>query len=604
MKYCSNCGNKFNETDKFCSNCGKSRSNLQAGVNESIDLPLTSLNIYENIKNRNESLALNSQDIILKASIFRNDFYKCGFINKEGNWVIQPLYDDLGNFDDQDYCSAQLNEKWGFINRQGNWVIQPIFDSFYSFDDKEYCKTQLNEKWGFINRQGNWVIQPLFDSLTSFDLSGFCGAQLNEKWGFLNEEGNWVIHPLFDSLTSFELSGLCGAQLNDKWGFINKQGNWVIQPIFDTIGKFDEKGFCFAGLNDKFGFIDRNGNWKINPIFDIYYYWQLFPTLASFDENNLCKASINEKYGLIDRQGNWAISPYYDDIKFNNRNNYIIKQEIDGVYQFGIINSHGSVIIEPTLDEEIKFLDNFNIGIAQQQGKYGLINEFGNWLISPRYYLLEETEYSYIFKASENNKYGFIDTKGNWIINPLFDYTLKDFEGDNMIWDEMSQEWCYEKHIIDYNFERYFDNIDSKVYITEKIPTNKLKVFASKINLEFEDESQIDTLISKVYFDQTIFGKGDNGILITQDDDNYLRIFLVPSGGYLGRFYLNLIDNLEVNKSNLIIKSDNETFTFSFPGKENIINQIKLFFDDYFSDTDDNEDYKNNDNNDPLGLRD
>ena len=49
-----------------------------------------------------------------------------------------------------------------------------------------------------------------------------------------------------------------------------------------------------------------------------------------------------------------------------------------------------------------------------------------------------------LMKRINERKIGFIDLEGNWVITPQFDYILRDFEGDDMIWDEMSQKWEFQ----------------------------------------------------------------------------------------------------------------------------------------------------------------
>jgi serine/threonine protein kinase len=462
---------------------------------------------------------------------------KYGFINRQGNWVIQPMYDSLRTFDEQGFCEAELNGKWGVMNRQGNWVIQPMYDSLMTFDKQGFCEAELNGKWGVMNRQGNWVIQPMYDSLMTFDEQGFCTAQLNGKWGVINRQGNWVIQPMYDYLFSFDEQGFCEAELNEKCGFINRQGNWVIQPMYDSLGTFDEQGFCEAELNGKWGLINRQGNWVIQPMYDY---------LFSFDEQGFCRAELNGKGGLINRQGNWVIQPMYDSLM--------------------------------TFDEQ-------GFCTAKLNGKWGVINRQGNWVIQPIYFLLAKTDNS-TYKSSANNKYGYLDSQGNWIIKPQFDYVVYDELGDYLVWNEEIENWdqsiSNSSDNNDFRMNDHFYELTSKhkVYLGSNIPDKKIDNFLN--NFEFEDEEVL------VYYDDTIFGKGDDGFAITYNEE-YSFFFNMPGIRYVVPINEDTITNCEYSESKgvqLEIEIDGEIYNYEHGLKNDIgralVNFIQSKLEDGF----------------------
>jgi serine/threonine protein kinase len=479
---------------------------------------------------------------------------KWGFINLQGQWIIQPIFDTIWNFDEKDFAKAELYEKWGFINLQGQWIIQPMFDSVSYFDEKDLAEVELNDKYGFINRQGHWVIQPIFDSVSDFDEQNIAVAGLNNKYGFINRQGNWVIQPIFDSVSDFDEQNIAVAGLNNKYGFINRQGNWVIQPIFDSLSDFDEKDFAVAGLNDKYGFINRQGNWVIQPIFD---------SVWDFDEKDFAKAQLNDKNGFINRQGHWIIQPLFNsasdfdakdyahaelnkkDGYIDRNGNWIIQPMFDESYMFdeddlasavvndkcGLINRQGQWVIQPIFDATPVF-SRLNYAIVSLNGKKGCIDRQGQWMVQPIYILLEDAG-NELLKAATTNKYGFIDKYGNWIIQPQFDYIETDFEGEDMIWDENKQEWAYNTSNSNkgYDFDSYFGEVSksSKVYLGINIPDKKLNAFSKHFNQDF-----ISKCSFFVYYDDTLWGKGDDGYAIAkhEDDSWYLLIHAFGNDAY------------------------------------------------------------------------
>ena len=232
----------------------------------------------------------------------KDGILKYGFIDTKGNWLIQPNFNTVGDFDGGLAMATIIGKdgfsKYGFLDAKGNWVIQPNFE-YASYFHEGLAGVEFNRNWGFIDTQGNWVIPPNFDYVGDFH-EGLASAELNGKHGFIDTQGNWVIPANFDYVCGFH-EGLAMASINGKHGFIDTQGNWVIPPNVETVGEFHE-GLAMAAINGKYGFIDAKGNWVIQPIFE---------TVGDFHEG-LAKAIFNGKYGFIDTKGNWVIQPKYD----------------------------------------------------------------------------------------------------------------------------------------------------------------------------------------------------------------------------------------------------------------------------------------------------
>ena len=53
--------------------------------------------------------------------------------------------------------------QWGFVDENGDWVIQPLFDSVSPFRGK-YAKAVKNGKECYVNMDGHW-----FDEIPFFD---------------------------------------------------------------------------------------------------------------------------------------------------------------------------------------------------------------------------------------------------------------------------------------------------------------------------------------------------------------------------------------------------------------------------------------------------
>jgi hypothetical protein len=99
---------------------------------------------------------------------------KSGFIDLTNRWVIPPdKFDHIaGGFDKYGLCRVIIKEKWGFINREGNFIIEPKYDLADEFDQWGMAKVSINNKKGWIDNQGNMIINPVYelDELDEFEM--------------------------------------------------------------------------------------------------------------------------------------------------------------------------------------------------------------------------------------------------------------------------------------------------------------------------------------------------------------------------------------------------------------------------------------------------
>jgi len=522
-------------------------------------------------------------EVLLEGSILNSEGnLKYGLINLKGEWVIQPMFDEALYLDEQGFSSATINDKYGIIDRKGNWIIQPMFESIFGFDESGFARVKLNDKWGGINQKGDWIIQPMFNYLRDFDKDDFAEAEINEKHGFIDRKGNWIIQPIFDNVNEYDDSNYSKVELNDKYGFIDRKGNWIIQPIFDYADSFDEFGYSTAQINDKYGFIDRKGNWIIQPMFD---------SADSFDESGLSRVILNEKWGFIDRKGNWIIQPMFDDL-YNFFDDVCTPARLNE--KWGFIDRNGNWSISPKFDRAFKFFNN-GFTTVELDDKTGIIDMNGNWIIQPEY--MVEYKQNNLWQVSDGkHKYGYKNSKNEWVIQPIYDYINEecdyeldededDFDDEDFSSNETDFNLPTSKDCTDF-FERLTTN-NHKIYFGDNIPTKKLNNFISQFNTEFFIGAE-----KLVYYDNTLFGKGDNGFYLV---NNYENTYLFLSLKFEKPFCVSLFDNNHISfissykydsKIGVVFNfknSDKETVVFSAYLNDDVSKALVAFLDFIYS---------------------
>lgn len=92
---------------------------------------------------------------------------KVGFVDKDGVFVIEPIYDDAGPFSDDGIALAVKyidgESKYGYINSKGEEVIPFIYDNATSFYNFGYAVVSVYEdeetKYFIIDKKGNTIIE-------------------------------------------------------------------------------------------------------------------------------------------------------------------------------------------------------------------------------------------------------------------------------------------------------------------------------------------------------------------------------------------------------------------------------------------------------------
>lgn len=278
-----------------------------------------------------------------------------------------------------------------------------------------------------------------------------------------------------------------------RYGIKDENGNWIIQPMFDSVRDgYDGWGYCIVQLNGKWGLIKGNFSWILDPIYE-----DLDSDFSQYSPDIYAK--LNGEWGVIQTDeniGHWKISPSYDSITFFDINNY--KCSLNGKY--GVIDEYENWIIKPEFQELTNYNDQEIIG-AKFNEKWGFINLNGDWLIEPKFDAISNSEDLWNFiiyqRGFGNNdycivqykeKWGFIDKNDKWIVEPIFDFLQNKFNEKGYCLGRLNSE------IIGIDkLGKIYDNpsqdFDSQFFIEDIKNENDFDINYSKTN-SFSDESQ------------------------------------------------------------------------------------------------------------------
>jgi hypothetical protein len=211
------------------------------------------------------SISVYSQEI----ELYKKDG-KVGLI--KGNTVVLPaIYDRISDFK-MSLAWIYKDKKIGLINKKGEVLLQPTYDEAKNFSGKPghyLALVKLNNKFGMIDMKGHEEIPLKYDSLQSFFAEGMAYAKLNGKWGFIDSLYKVSIPFQYEAIDTWQgfYGGVIAVKSGGKWGAINKKGAMVV-PFKYTSAISNMGDLVTVTLDGKYGFYNKSGKELCPPTFD------------------------------------------------------------------------------------------------------------------------------------------------------------------------------------------------------------------------------------------------------------------------------------------------------------------------------------------------
>ena len=109
-------------------------------------------------------------------------------IDEKEKTVGDLSFENARAFTNEGYAAVCNDGKWGFINTDGELVIDYIYDDAKSFKNG-FAAVAVEGYWGYIDEEGNLVIEPQFSEATYFSGEGTVAVKVlsqgEEDWQLL-----------------------------------------------------------------------------------------------------------------------------------------------------------------------------------------------------------------------------------------------------------------------------------------------------------------------------------------------------------------------------------------------------------------------------------
>lgn len=344
---------------------------------------------------------------------------KCGYVDLEGNFVIQPKYRLCYDIVEDGAALVAVNKKMTkflLFDNLGNEITteiplkikSEIFNLTPSIAISSVVCLKQQGNWGAVNNEGKICVPFEYNELTIFH-DGYALAKKNTSCYVLNEKGvkREILAKQVTYIKPFR-EGLAPVEVgNQNWGFVDTTGILIIEPQFRKVGHFHEG---IAWVEDKnssaTGCINNKGEWIVEPV---------YKKMGDFSGGHAWVRSMNNKIGFINTLGELVI-----DFQFNT------------VYNFGkesgmaMVKKNDEWMYCDTLGKLYKFehidkIYSYSEGLARakKDNKIGFINNKGEWVIEPQFDVCQSFINNFA-EAEINGKWGSIDHEGNWVLEPIY----------------------------------------------------------------------------------------------------------------------------------------------------------------------------------------
>lgn len=373
----------------------------------------------------------------------RDGKYLYGYIDKLGEIIIQPKYENAEDFVDGKALVKLGDNNYELIDKTGEALTS--FKYYYAAAMGEGLITfreKSEDKLGYIDENGKAIIPPSFDYADAFN-NGVAVVSINAensavKYGLINNKGEYIIEPEYNDIKNLgEGSFGLGIPIDIDWTYAgskyaiaNSKGEILTDFIYYEVSNFKDG---LASVNDRVAtfFITNEGKKS-----DIIKAVDGIGELTFFGD--VIKANIDNRLYYMSKQGEvlWKVSNNYKITQEISINEVKFRPNINVLIYYPEIIGVSDKVIQDELNLKLKenFIFEEHYSIREEDDlDYNFQTDFNIKYYNKDLLNIEKTGYNYPFGAAHGmpiKSYSHIDLKtGNL-------YTLKDLFKSDMDYKE------------------------------------------------------------------------------------------------------------------------------------------------------------------------
>jgi len=227
---------------------------------------------YKSIYNYSEGLA-----VVITEESNNGSYGGNGYIDTEGKRVLGDYY-TADSFKNGYAEVGAEGSKWegsgeyylpayGVIDREGNVVIDMIYDSLRIYDDGT-VKASLDgvEYFFSLNIDTENPEANLWQDLIELECEPVQYLGRKGDYWSLMDANNVTLPDWLDGFDGFDENGLATVRIHGKWGLLRDDGTLAVEPNYDYIGNFCE-GLARVEYSSSRGYINTSGEFATSVVF-------------------------------------------------------------------------------------------------------------------------------------------------------------------------------------------------------------------------------------------------------------------------------------------------------------------------------------------------
>ena len=407
---------------------------------------------------------------------------KYGVIDKEGNEVIAPSYQEMIVIPDKEkdvfICTYDINDETGeyktkALNRKNEEIftqyeqIEPIENADQNENiwyEDNVLRVKKDGKYGLIDLNGKELLNCEYEEI--YALQGIENSLIivkDGKVGLANNSGSIIVDPNYREIKNLGETykeGYITITEDGKYGVISTTKKQLLENNYEEIMQVYLPNYYLIREAGALKLIDSSGATILEQGFEeiksttsrgvIFTVGGLYGEMSTTGEvlieakyqdlkeqkEGIYIAKQNDLYGIIDNEENVKVPFEYTGITYNQEANINIAE--DAEYNTSIIDSEFNVKLKGILSEINTEKSYIRMRIDDEYKYYNFkLEEKPNTEI-----LTENT----IFLSKKDGKYGYVDKKGNVVVDYTYDDATEQNEygfasvKKNGVWGSINKE--------------------------------------------------------------------------------------------------------------------------------------------------------------------
>ncbi|MGB1039117.1 MAG: WG repeat-containing protein, partial [Bacteroidia bacterium] len=327
---------------------------------------------------------------------------KWGYINKNKEWIIAPMYESTIPFNTTEITWATFEGQSLLIDRTGKHIEHLDFDNVTEIYDNIILYRE-NNKNGWYNRNTRKLYKASHQSIDYLESLKILIVQDSGKAQLFNEEHAAITDTLYDDIT--DLGTYLYATQGKLHGVINTQGSEIVEVKYQNIKQSGD--FLLAQDTESMMHVfSMEGQALLSGRFDNVNHL-LGSYFATKKKNH---------WNLEDASSNTVMDSIADSYSILSADYVlIIKNNLRGIFNLNT----GEVIMQAEFTD-IRPLKGSKRLAASKNNKYALFSYTGEKLTEHIFHGISDFDSLGSAKTYHNNKVGLIDSTGFGILTTTY----------------------------------------------------------------------------------------------------------------------------------------------------------------------------------------